>query len=171
MRNYLRKIDTATPGNRNDVTPVFADSDAFGQLVDDLAAPFHDAQLDYVACIDALGFILGTAIARRLDVGVIPIRKAGKLPVEVDAQDFRDYSGRRKRLEIRKDAFAPRARVLLVDEWIETGVQVKAAATLIEAQGGIIAGIASINMDANDDTIEIARKYRVHTVWEAEPTH
>ena len=55
----------------------------------------------------------------------------------------------------------------VVDEWIETGAQIGAAATLIEAQGGTIVGIATINMDANDKTAMISGKYRVHTVWEA----
>jgi adenine phosphoribosyltransferase len=79
--------------------------------------------------------------------------------------EFRDYSGDLKRLEMRTDALPPQTRVLLVDEWIETGAQIRAAAILIEAQGGIIVGIASINMDENDNTAEISRKYRVHTVW------
>ena len=161
-------IDTATLGNRYDVTPMFADAKYFEQLVEDLAGPFHNTQLDCVACIDALGFILGTAIARRLGVGVIPIRKGGKLPVETDSEEFRDYSDELKRLEIRRDILPPQARVLLVDEWIETGAQIGAAATLIEAQGGTIVGIATINMDVNDKTAKISRKYRVHTVWEGE---
>ncbi len=169
MKSYLHKIDTATLGNRCDVTPVFADAECFAQLVEDLAGPFQNTQLDYVACVDALGFILGTAIARRLDVGVIPIRKGGKLPVETDSVEFRDYSGELKRLEIRRDILPPQARVVLVDEWIETGAQIRVAATLIEAQGGTIIGIATVNMDVNDKTAEISRKYRVYTVWEAEP--
>lgn len=168
MKSYLRTIDTATIGNRYDVTPVFADAQCFAQLVEDLAAPFLDARVDYVACIDALGFILGTAIARRLEVGLIPIRKDGKLPVEVESEEFRDYSGDLKSLEIRKDALPPQSRVLLVDEWIETGAQVLAAASLVEAQGATIIGVASVNMDTNDRTDAIDGKYRVHTVWEAE---
>jgi adenine phosphoribosyltransferase len=168
MKPYLRRIDTATQGNRYDVTPLFADAQCFAQLIEDLAAPFHEAQIDYVACIDALGFILGTAIAGRLEVGVIPIRKGGKLPVQTESVEFRDYSGNLKRLEIRKDALPSQSRVLLVDEWIETGSQVLAAATLLEAQGATVVGVASVNMDTNDRTEEIGKKYRVHTVWEAE---
>lgn len=169
MKPYLQHIDTVTTGNRYDVTPVFADAQCFSQLVEDLATPFQDANVEYVACIDALGFILGTAIARRLQVGLIPIRKGGKLPVQAESEEFRDYSGNLKRLEMRKDALPPQSRVLLVDEWIETGAQVLAAAKLIEAQGATIIGVASVNMDANDITEEIGRKYRVHTVLEAEP--
>jgi adenine phosphoribosyltransferase len=170
MKPYLERIDTVTLGRRYDVTPVFADAQCFGELVEDLAAPFQGVQLDCVACVDALGFILGTAIARHLGIGIVPIRKGGKLPVEVNAQDFHDYSGEMKRLEVRRDAFLPEARVLLVDEWIETGAQVKAALRLIESQGGVVVGIASINMDANEDTAEISSQYRVHTVWQTDPT-
>ena len=168
MKTYLSKIDTATTGNRADVTPVFADAGCFADLVEDLARPFEASQLDYVACVDALGFILGTAIARHLGIGIVPIRKGGKLPVASESEEFTDYSGETKRLEIRTGILPPQARVLLVDEWIETGAQIAAAAKLIEAQGGTIVGIATINMDQNDDTAAIGKKYRVHTVWEAE---
>ena len=165
MKTYLHRIDTETPGNRCDVTPLFADAEGFSQLVLDLAKPFRNIQIDFVACVDALGFILGTAIARYLGIGVIPIRKGGKLPVKTDGENFRDYSGELKRLEIRRDVLPPQARVLLVDEWIETGSQIQAAAKLIEAQGGTVIGIATINMDENETTARISRKYRVHTVW------
>ena len=83
MKSYLRSIDTKTSGNRNDVTPLFSRPADFNALVDDLIASLADATIDYVACIDALGFILGTAIAQKLKAGIIPIRKGGKLPVEV----------------------------------------------------------------------------------------
>ncbi len=167
MKKYLRRIDTETQGNRYDVTPLFADAEDFSQLVIDLAKPFRNAQIDFVACIDALGFILGTAIARHLEIGVIPVRKGGKLPVETNGENFRDYSGELKRLEIRRDVLPQKARVLLVDEWIETGSQIKAAAKLIEAQGGTVVGIATINMDENETTSIIRKKYRVHTIWKA----
>ena len=156
-------------GNRYDVTPIFADANCFTQLVEDLSEPFQNSQVEFVACVDALGFILGTAIALRLNAGIIPIRKGGKLPVEADSVEFRDYSGEVKRLEIRRDILPPQACILLVDEWIETGAQVQAAAQLIERRGGIIVGIASINMDENATTAAIAEKYTVHTVWETEP--
>jgi adenine phosphoribosyltransferase len=168
MKAYLHKIDTATTGNRYDVTPLFADRACFAQLVEDLAEPFQESQLDCVACIDALGFILGTAIARQLNIDIIPIRKGGKLPVDAESEEFTDYSGETKRLEIRTDIVPSHARILLVDEWIETGAQIQAAAKLIERQGGTIVGIATINMDQNDNTAVIGKKYKVHTIWEAE---
>ncbi len=163
MKSYLSKIDTKTLGIRYDVTPIFMDVECLSQLVEDLTKPFQESRIDYVACIDALGFILGTAIASRLGVGIIPIRKGNKLPVETDSVKFRDYSNETKQLEIRRDAFSFQARVLLVDEWIETGSQIQAATKLIERQGADIIGIATINMDKNKNTEELSKKYHICT--------
>jgi adenine phosphoribosyltransferase len=88
--DYLQLIDIQTPGPRCDVTPVFADPAAFAALVDDLAARFADTAFDAVAGIDALGFILGTALAWHAKRGFVPVRKGGKLPVAVDQVDFVD---------------------------------------------------------------------------------
>jgi len=164
LRSYLSLIDTNTIGNRNDVTPLFADRAAFSQLAADLAEPFRDA--DVVVAIDALGFILGTAVAGVLDVGVVPVRKRGKLPVETERVGFVDYSRERKALEVRPDALAAGARVLVVDEWIETGAQVRATIELVKRLGGVVVGIATIAMDRNPQTDLLRAAYRVHTVWE-----
>jgi adenine phosphoribosyltransferase len=167
MRDYVQLIDTDTQGPRYDVTPLFADHGALSSLVEDLLCGFADVEFDYVVGIDALGFILGTAIAMRARKGFVPIRKGGKLPVETDVVALVDYTGETKYLELRAGVFEPGARVLLVDEWIETGAQVKAAIELIEGQAGSVAGIATINMDWNATTDWLREQYRCHTVWEA----
>ena len=166
MKSYLKRIDTNTIGNRYDVTPLFSHQADFNALVDDLVACVGDTSVDLVAGIDALGFILGTAIALRLKVGILPIRKGGKLPVESYKTEFRDYTGQVKQLEIRRDILSQGLRVLIVDEWIETGAQISGAITLIEGCGAIVAGIASINMDDNAKTRQISSRYEVYTVWE-----
>jgi adenine phosphoribosyltransferase len=166
MKPYLQRIDTQTPGNRNDVTPLFADREAFRQLADDLAEPFQETGIGAVVAIDALGFILGTAIAERLDVGVVVVRKGGKLPVPTKRERFVDYSGKPKELEIRPDVLRPGMRVLIVDEWVETGAQVRAAIELSERLGAEVLGIATICMDHNDNTADLQERYIVHTVWE-----
>ena len=159
--NYLARIDTDTSGLRCDVTPLFADYAAFTAVVNDLAAPFVDTEIDLVAGIDALGFILGTAVALRLQKGFLAIRKGGKLPVKVNRVAFVDYTGQQKALEIRTDALKAGMNVLLVDEWVETGAQVKAAIELVEMQNGRIAGIATINIDDNKATRQLRQQYRV----------
>jgi len=166
MAEYLRLIDTNTSGQRYDVTPLFSDYNAFSALVDDLLGRFADVEFDCVAGIDALGFILGTAIAFRAESGLVPIRKGGKLPVKSDSVEFVDYTGQRKSLELRADALSPGTRVLVVDEWIETGAQVKATVQLVEGQGGIVIGIAVINMDDNEITRRLRKKYTCHAIWQ-----
>ena len=165
MKDYLRRIDTNTQGPRNDVTPLFGDYGAFSSLVDDLLSHFANVEFDSVAGIDALGFVLGTAIAMRAERGFIAVRKTGKLPVPAVVATFVDYTTEEKSLEMRTDAISPGAKVLVVDEWIETGAQIQAAIELIEGQGGIVVGIASIDMDENDLTRQLRRKYNCCTVW------
>ena len=168
MKAYLRGIDTDTTGNRYDVTPLFADRDAFTKLVDDLATPFRDAGIESVVAIDALGFILGTAIAERLGVGLVPVRKDGKLPVAAERAEITDYTGEPKAFEMRKGALEAGMHVLVVDEWVETGAQVSAAIELVGRLGATVAGIATICMDRNERTDALRRAYAVHTVWEEE---
>lgn len=145
---YLDLIDRNTTGNRCDVTPLFADAAAFTQLLDDLIHRIGDTPFDVVVGLDALGFILGTGIALRARKGLVVARKGEKLPLACDSVSFVDYAGQAKRLEMRLDALRPGTRVLIVDEWVETGAQIGAVITLIERQGGIVAGIASLNVDA-----------------------
>jgi len=168
MRNYLQLIDTHTQGPRSDVTPLFADYKAFSSLVEDLIEPFLQVAFDYVIGIDALGFIVGAALALRAKKGFVSIRKGGKLPVQTHSVDFVDYTGQIKSLELRADAIAAGTKVLIVDEWIETGAQIKAAIELVERQGGIVVGIATINIDDNAETRLIREKYQCHALWEDE---
>ncbi|MCL4541252.1 MAG: adenine phosphoribosyltransferase [Chloroflexi bacterium] len=157
--NYLRLIQRDTRGPRCDVTPLFADAGAFAAVLADLEQQLAGGTFDLVAGIDALGFILGTALAIRAGTGFLPIRKVGKLAVEADVERFTDYSGEEKGLELRTGALTPGTRVLLADEWIETGAQVRAAIRLIERQGGRIAGIVTIHVDVSPQTRDLLLAY------------
>lgn len=163
--NYLALVDTHTTGNRYDVTPLFAEPAAFAALVADLVQPFDAAAVDQVAGIDALGFILGAAVAWHWGKGFVPVRKGGRLPVAADEVAFVDYTGRRKRLALRRGALRPGARVLLVDEWVETGAQMSAAAALLERAGGVIIGLAAICIDDGPRTRALRARYHCHSVW------
>jgi len=146
------------------VTPLFVDYESFAGLVDDLLVQIADVAFDAVAGIDALGFVLGTTIAIRTQKPFIAIRKEGKLPGPRISAQFVDYTGKQKGLEMRPDAVRPGNAVLVVDEWIETGAQVRAAAQLIEQQGGTVVAIATINLDANETTRPLKEKYRIISV-------
>lgn len=168
--DYLSLIDRSKLHyKRSDVTPIFAEPAAFAALVDDLVRPFHEAGVQRVVGTDALGFIVGTAVALKLGVGFVPIRKGGKLPVKNERVSFRDYSGTEKTFELRSAPWPPGTRVLLVDEWIETGSTATAAVQLIEQAGGVVVGIAAIAFRRNDKTAPLWAKYRCHGVWPEQP--
>ena len=168
MIDYLRLIADGRPGTRCDVTPIFADAEAFAALIDDLVALARPFQHDLVAGIDALGFILGSAVAAREHKGFVAIRKGGKLPVPADRAEFVDYTGQSKSLELRRTAFPAGARLMLVDEWIETGAQVGAAIELITHQAGTIVAIACINCDRNEATRSLRESFRILQVMKPE---
>lgn len=159
MKDYLELVDTSTSGNRYDVTPLFGNFQAFSALLDDLLVLCRELEYDTIAAIDALGFILGAALAVRAEKPLVAIRKGGKLPVEVHSTSFVDYTGNEKSLEIRQDVLAPLTRVLLVDEWVETAAQIKAAISLIEGQGAKVAAVLSICIDDNETVRELRGRY------------
>jgi adenine phosphoribosyltransferase len=169
---YLRLIDRSKLHyKRSDVTPIFAEPAAFKALVEDLIAPWANDQqpVERVVGTDALGFIVGTALALKLGVGVVPVRKGGKLPVKNERAAYRDYSGVEKTFELRTDPWPPGTRVLLVDDWIETGATAKAAVELIERASGVVVGIAAIAFRKNEKTAGLWAKYRCHGVWPEQP--
>ncbi|MBP7402062.1 MAG: adenine phosphoribosyltransferase, partial [Clostridia bacterium] len=122
---------------RLDLLPVFADAPLFDRIVRTLAAP-HRNGVDLVAAPEAIGWILGTALAGRLGAGFLGIRKGGRLPYPQDllmAESFTDYTGQEKTFEIPAGLRLDGKRVLVADEWIETGAQLQAMCDLLERTG------------------------------------
>ena len=103
-------------------------------------------------------------MALRAGCGVVAVRKGGKLPVAADRVEFVDYSGEKKSLELRGGAVTPGMRVLVVDEWIGTGAQAGAAATLIERQEGVVVGVAAIASDAKPPPHALLERLSVRTI-------
>ena len=156
-RWYLDIMSPNTKGEKFawlDPTSIYINGDAFHDLLNDLVLDLKNVKCDVVAGLDAMGFVLGTALATRLNVGFLPIRKAGKLCVDTDSVTFTNYSGRTQDMEVRTPAFLSGTRVLLVDQWIETGGTMDGAIRLIKRQEGIIAGLVAIAMESNDKTDE-----------------
>jgi adenine phosphoribosyltransferase len=161
-RWYLDIMSPNTKGDKFawlDPTSIYINGDAFHDLLDDLTADLADVRCDVVAGLDAMGFVLGAALATRLGVGFLPIRKAGKLCVDTDKVTFSNYSGRTQDMEMRQPAFAPGTKVLLVDQWIETGGTMDGAIRLVERQQGIVAGLVALAMEDNDKTASYRQHY------------
>ncbi|MAG76041.1 MAG: adenine phosphoribosyltransferase [Colwelliaceae bacterium] len=158
---YNKKINRKTKG-RCDVTPLFEDPTVFSRLVSDLIKPFSKTKYNKVAGLDALGFVLASAVSLKTKKPLVLIRKEGKLPgLKKTSTSFIDYSRHKKTFEINKSSISKGDRVLIVDEWIETGTQAKAAIKLIEKLGGKVAGIAVINADLNKKTKILFDKYNL----------
>ena len=124
-----------------DITTLLKDADAFRWVIDGLAAEFSGGEIDMVVAIESRGFILGGAVAHRLGLGFVPVRKLGKLPAETIQASY-DLEYGSNTVEMHRDAIKPGQRVLVVDDLLATGGTVEATVRLIEDLGGEIAGVA-----------------------------
>jgi len=146
-----------------DITPLLADPRAFPIAVEALCAPWHDAGAEYVAAVEARGFIFGAAVAAKLGVGFIPIRKKGKLPYETERITY-DLEYGTDCVEMHRDAVPPGAKVLMVDDLLATGGTMRAACQLIEKVGAKVVGIAFLIELADLNGRERLTQYNVRAV-------
>jgi adenine phosphoribosyltransferase len=145
LKALIRTIpDYPKPGIMfRDITTLLRDGEGFSQAIALLAKPFEGRGIDAVAGIEARGFILGGAVAEKLDVGFIPIRKKGKLPWKAIGQDYELEYGTDV-IEMHEDAVGAGERILLVDDLIATGGTAEAAVKLIRRAGARVEGAAFV---------------------------
>jgi adenine phosphoribosyltransferase len=126
-----------------DITPLLANKRAFAYTIDAIAHEFDRDEIDKVVGIEARGFMIAAPLAYRFTAGLIPVRKKGKLPWDVEAQEYELEYGT-DHLEMHRDAVGSGERVLVVDDVLATGGTAAATAALVERCGGKVAGIATI---------------------------
>lgn len=126
-----------------DITTLLKDPLGLRMVVDGLAEHVANQKIDKIAGIEARGFIVGAALAYKLGVGFVPIRKSGKLPSETVGQEYALEYGA-DRVEIHTDAITQGEHVLLVDDLIATGGTAEAGVALIQKLGGVLAGCAFV---------------------------
>ena len=145
LREFVRDIpDWPQPGIVfRDITPLLAAPDAFALTVDALAAPYADEPIEKVIGIEARGFVFASPLAYRRGAGFVPVRKAGKLPWEIEREEYELEYGS-DLLEVHRDAIAPGEHVLIVDDVIATGGTAAATARLVERLGGVVAGFSFV---------------------------
>jgi adenine phosphoribosyltransferase len=122
-----------------DITPLLGDADAFGDVIEALAAVF--GPVDKVVGIEARGFILAAPVAYEIRAGFVPVRKQGKLPSATFAEEY-DLEYGSNVLEVHQDAFQPGERVLIVDDVLATGGTALATASLVRRAGAEVVGVA-----------------------------
>jgi adenine phosphoribosyltransferase len=127
-----------------DITPLLGDPVTFGALIDAFVAYASEVgvrPVETVVGIEARGFILGAAVAYRLGVGFVPVRKKGKLPGLTHEGSYALEYGTAS-IEVVQDAFTPGERVLVVDDVLATGGTLEATLELVRRAGAEVAGIA-----------------------------
>jgi adenine phosphoribosyltransferase len=150
VADHVREVpDFPQPGVLfRDLTPLFAAGPAFREVVDAIVAHHGRDGFDEVAGIEARGFLIAAAVGYATGAGVVPIRKAGKLPGKTLRVEYALEYGSAT-LEVHTDAFLPGSRVLLVDDVLATGGTAAAAAELVERAGATVAGL-SVLMELAD---------------------
>jgi len=142
LKRYIRSIpDWPKKGILfRDITPLLADPKALAAAVDALCAGFAGAGIEYVAAVEARGFIFGAAVARKFGAGFVPIRKKNKLPFKTESVTY-DLEYGTDTLEVHSDAVKSGGKVLMVDDLLATGGTMAAACALVEKLGATIEGI------------------------------
>lgn len=124
-----------------DITPLLAEPLAFNNAVNLIVQPFLDKKIDFVASVEARGFIFGVAVAQKLGAGIIPIRKAGKLPHATHTEEY-DLEYGTDKLQVHRDAANEGASVLIVDDLLATGGTTAAAMRLINKIPAKVVGVS-----------------------------
>jgi adenine phosphoribosyltransferase len=126
-----------------DITPLLQSGTLFARAIDEMARRCKGKKIDAIAAIESRGFIFGAALALKLGVGFVPVRKKGKLPYKtVKATYTLEYG--EDTIEMHQDAFRKGAQVLIVDDLLATGGTLRAVCDLVEKVGAKVAKIVCL---------------------------
>lgn len=123
-----------------DITPLIGDQKAFKKVIDTLARKYKGQKIDKILCVESRGFIFASALAYKLGIGIIPVRKPGKLPYQTIKETY-DLEYGKDTLEMHIDASKKGARILILDDLLATGGTVKACTELVKKIGAKVIGI------------------------------
>jgi len=165
LRKLIRDVpDFPKPGILfRDITPLLQSPAGLSLAVEFLTQPYRDKHIEIVVGAESRGFIFGTAVARNLSAGFVPIRKPGKLPAKKLSKTYELEYGT-DTFEIHTDAVKPGQKVLMVDDLLATGGTMRACCELVEQLGGDIVAVAFLIELADLKGIEKLKKRDVYSV-------
>jgi adenine phosphoribosyltransferase len=145
LRDCVRDIpDFPKPGViYKDITPLLSNTEAFRSTIDLIADHFEGTGVDRVLGVEARGFIIAAPVAYRFGAAFVPVRKAGKLPWEIERVEYELEYGT-DLLEIHRDAVEPGDRVVVIDDVLATGGTAAATVRLVEKLGGTVTGLGFV---------------------------
>lgn len=126
-----------------DITPLLQNPNGLKEITERIAEHYRDKNIDLIVGIEARGFIIGAAVAHKLGVGFIPVRKPGKLPYKTASITYQLEYGT-DTIEMHKDAIKPGQNILMVDDLLATGGTMAACCRLVESMEGNIVGCAFV---------------------------
>lgn len=126
-----------------DITPLLQNPNGLKEITEKISEHYRDKNIDLIAGAEARGFIIGAAVAHKLGVGFIPIRKPGKLPYKTTRITYQLEYGT-DALEMHKDAIKPGQNILMVDDLLATGGTMAACCKLIESMEGHVVSCAFV---------------------------
>mgnify|MGYP005633145713 FL=1 len=141
LKKHIRDVpDFPKPGILfRDITPLLASREAFSESIRKLAEPWQNKSIDHVAAVEARGFLFAGPLALQLGVGLIPVRKPGKLPADTISYQY-DLEYGTDTLEMHKGIVMPQSRVLVIDDVLATGGTAEACVNLLESIQAIVVG-------------------------------
>ena len=126
-----------------DITPIFHDQQLCNEIVAEFAERVKDKNINAIVGVESRGFLFGFALANKMNIPFILVRKAGKLPYKKIAYEY-DLEYGSAKVEMQVDEIKPGWNVLIHDDLLATGGTAEAAVKLIEMQNGVVAGFAFV---------------------------
>lgn len=146
-----------------DITPLLNNGEAFSYVVDQMAEYALEVGATKIVAPEARGFLFATAVAYKLKLPFVPVRKPGKLPREIISEEY-DLEYGTNVVSIHKDAINKKDKVLVIDDLLATGGTVNAAAKLVERSNGVICGMIFLIELANLCGRDLLKKYDIKSI-------
>jgi adenine phosphoribosyltransferase len=150
-----------------DITTLLKNPRAFKEAIDKLSAHFADSEADIIVGPESRGFIFGSALAYKMGLGFVPVRKPGKLPAETESESYSLEYGI-DTIEIHKDAVKSGTKALMIDDLLATGGTMLAACRLVEKLGGKVVGVGFLIELSFLNGREKLKKYPLFTLIDYE---